>query len=176
MKIGRKKSRENSAASWNVKKFLNQQFFTGIYLCERYKITSLTQANKLLQEEIVFYNEEHIHAETEEIPEKRWRKAIEEGRSVLRPIPEKTPKDIIFALHYPRSVKGDGTVSFGGQFWKVPGAPRYGKVTVVLRPPISHTPFTQIFVLYQGSTLAHFVLPKGKPPGWKKLSSISRKI
>lgn len=133
------------------------------YLCERYKITSLAQANKILQEEISYYNEYHIHAETHEIPNKRWQKAIQERRSFLKPIPSGISLDITFSLHYLRAVKGDGTVSFAGKFWKVPNAPRYGKVTVVLKPPTSaRRPHTEIFVLHQGSTLTHFVLPKTK--------------
>lgn len=133
------------------------------YLCERYKITSLTQANKILDEQVQMYNELHIHAETQETPDKRWQKAIEEGRSLLKAVPEGISLDIVCSLHYPRAVKGDGTISFAGKFWKVTNAPRYGQVTVVLKPPTSpRRPHTEIFVLYKGSTLTHFVLPKTK--------------
>ena len=132
------------------------------YLCERYKITNLTKANELLQELIRDYNQLHIHAETREIPDKRWQKAIEEGRSLLRPIPEKTPLDLIFALHYERFVRNDGTISFAGKFWKIHKAPLRRTVTLVLRPPIAQRPHTEIFVLYKGSTLAHFLLVNGE--------------
>ncbi len=135
------------------------------YLCERYNVTSLTQANAILEEQVQMFNEMHVHAETEEIPEKRWRKAIEEGRSLLRPIPENIPMDIVFALHYPRKVRPDGTISFANKDWKVPNAPLRREVMVVLRPPTStRRPHTEIFVLYQGSTLAHFALAKGAAP------------
>ena len=136
------------------------------YLCERYKITSLTKANKILKDEIAYYNDYHIHAETEEIPNKRWQKALQEGRSFLKPISSGVSMDITFGLHCDRAVKGDGTISFAGRFWKIPNAPRYGKVTAVLRPPTSaRRPHTEIFVLYKGSTLAHFVLPKTQASG-----------
>jgi len=134
------------------------------YLCERSHITSLTEANKILASEIAYYNQHHIHAETGEIPDRRWQKAIQEGRSYLKPIPEKIPMDLIFALHYSRSVKKDGTVYFAGKLWQVPNAPRYGTVTVVLKPPTPRRPHTEISVIYKGSTLAHFVLPKTPPP------------
>lgn len=135
------------------------------YLCERYHITNLTQANKILQEEIAFYNERYIHAETQEIPEKRWQRALQEGRSFLQAIPARLSLDIVFALHYPRVVKSDGTISFAGRLWPIPKAPRYCTVTVVLRPPASpRRPHTEISVLHKGSTLAHFVLPKGHAP------------
>ena len=134
------------------------------YLCERYKITSLTQANKVLQQEITYFNQYHIHDETGEIPDKRWQKAVLEGRTYLKPIPERTPLDLIFALHYPRALKKDGTLAFGGKLWQIPNAPRYGLVTVVLKPPTTRRPLTEISVVYKGSTLAHFVLSKTQPP------------
>jgi len=133
------------------------------YLCERYNITSLTQANKILDEEVSVFNQEHIHAETKEIPDKRWQRAVEEGRTFLRSIPKGVSLDLTFALHYTRPVRSDGTIQFAGQSWTIPHPPRYRKVTVILRPPTSsHHPHTEIFVIYEGSTLAHFVLPKGQ--------------
>ena len=129
-------------------------------MCERYRITNLTKANELLKELIYDYNNLHVHAETKETPEKRWQNALKENRSYIQPIPEKTPLDMIFTLHYERSVNKDGTIEFGGRFWKIPNAPIRRKVIVVLRPPISHRPHTEIYVLYKGSTLAHFVLTK----------------
>ncbi|MBI2118681.1 MAG: DDE-type integrase/transposase/recombinase [Elusimicrobia bacterium] len=133
------------------------------YLCERYRITSLKEANKILRDEIHYYNDSHIHAETGEIPNKRWNKALLEKRSFLKPIPQGVSLDIAFSLHYPRAVRGDGTISFAGKFWKVPNAPRYQKVTIALKPPTSsRRPLTEIFILHKGSTLAHFVLTKGE--------------
>jgi hypothetical protein len=132
------------------------------YLCERHHITNLTKANELLKELINDYNTLHVHAETREVPEKRWMKAIEEKRSYLQPIPDKTPLDVVFALHFERAVKKDGTIHFCGQSWQIPHAPRYRKVTVALRPPVPRRPLTELFVMYKGSTLAHFVLSNGQ--------------
>ena len=135
------------------------------YLCERYKIKNLTQANRtVIPEVITYFNETHVHWETEEIPDKRWRRAIEEGRTFLRPIPEKTPMDIVFALHWERHLKKDGSFTFCGRRFVIPKAPRHTAVTVVLRPPTSaRRPCTEIYVLHEGSTLAHFVIPTGSP-------------
>jgi hypothetical protein len=131
------------------------------YLCERYRIQNLSQANrKVLPEVVHHFNDCHIHAETQEIPNRRWHKAIEDRRTFLRPAPSSGKLDIFFGLHYSRYVRNDGTISFSGQFWDVPKAPLRRYVTVVLRPPTSRRrPHTEIFVLYEGSTLAHFVLP-----------------
>jgi hypothetical protein len=130
------------------------------FLCERYKVKNLTQANKILDEQVAYFNEHHVHEETGERPNHRWKKAEEEGRSSLRPIPPKIPLDIVFALHYKRHFKKDGTVWFAGQRWAVPKAPRWAEATLVLRPPTSERqPHTELFVLHNGSTLRHIVLP-----------------
>jgi hypothetical protein len=128
--------------------------------CERYRITSIPKANEVLKEVVYDYNNLHVHDETKEIPEKRWQKAVQERRSFLQPIPEKIPLDIVFGLHYERTVKKDGTISFYGKDWKIPKAPIYCKVTVVFRHPVVRHAFTEMYVLYKGSTLAHFVMPK----------------
>jgi hypothetical protein len=135
------------------------------YLCERYRIASLAKANEVLREEVAFYNEKHPHAETGEIPERRWRKALEEGRAYLKDIPARTPLDIVFALHYDRVVDKTGSIEFGGRMWRIPkGAPIRQTVTVVMRPPTGpRRPHTEIYVLWRGSTLAHFVVPQGRP-------------
>jgi transposase InsO family protein len=136
------------------------------YLCERYQITNLTKANQVLRDEVAFYNQKHPHAETGEIPEKRWNKALEEGRAYLQDLPDKIPLDIIFALHYPRVVDKTGSIEFAGRHWRIPKDPPIRQtVTVVLRPPSSiRRPHTEIYVLYTGTTLAHFVIPKKGEP------------
>ena len=50
------------------------------FFCERYRITNLTKANEMLKEAIYDYDNIHIHDETKEIPEKRWQRAMQEGR------------------------------------------------------------------------------------------------
>lgn len=132
------------------------------YLCERYKITTLAKANELLREEVAFYNEKHPHAETGEIPDKRWKKALEDGRAYLNDIPAKTPMDLVFSLHYERVVDKTGSIEFGGQTWRIPkGAPIRQAVTVALRLPMGpRRPHTEISVIWRGSTLAHFVVPQ----------------
>jgi hypothetical protein len=88
------------------------------YLCERYRIRTLQDAQPILQEEVQFYNEKHIHEETGERPIERWKAAIQAGKSYLRPL-FKTDLDLIFSLHYERRVKKDGTFSFRGKEYKL---------------------------------------------------------
>lgn len=134
-------------------------------LCEKYRITNLAKANQVLQESVAFYNEHHIHEETKEIPEKRWKKAVEEGRSYLRPLEMGEGKlDLIFGLHYDRYVHGDGTILWGGKRWLLKNPPIRGTVTAILRPPTGgRRPHAELFVLDKdGSTLGHFILTARK--------------
>jgi transposase InsO family protein len=88
------------------------------YLCERYHIRSLREAQPILQEAVQFYNEKHVHEETGQIPNERWKAAIQDGKSYLRPLLE-TDLDQVFSLHYERRVKKDGTFSFRGKEYKL---------------------------------------------------------
>ena len=133
------------------------------YLCERYNVTNLTWGNKILDDEVAYYNERHIHAEIKETPAQRWNRAMKEGRCYLRPLPEKAPMDIIFGIHYERTLSKTGSFSFAGRTWNIPNAPRYGKVTVVLRPPTStNKPHTELIVLYKGGSQT-FTVPRSQP-------------
>lgn len=129
-------------------------------LCDRYKVKNLTQANRILRDEIVsYYNEQHRHSEIEETPEKRWQRAIKENRSYLKPIPRKTPLDLVFALHYTRKLGGDGSFTFHGMPFIIPKAPRYKEVTLILQPPYGpRQVYTRLTVLYNGSTLKQFII------------------
>jgi hypothetical protein len=88
------------------------------YLCERYQIKTLADAQPILQEEVQFYNEKRVHEETDEVPLERWKAALRAGKSYLRPLPN-TDLDLVFSLHYERRVKKDGTFSFRGQDYKL---------------------------------------------------------
>lgn len=128
-------------------------------LCERKKVTTLVEANRVLQEVVDFYNRSHLHETIQETPLTRWKRAVKEHRSYLKPIDHDGPLDLLFGLHYVRSVKKDGRVHFGGHIWPLPRAPRYGQVTVIVRyPTSSRRPHTELFVVYKGTLLKHFIL------------------
>ena len=103
------------------------------FLCEKHKVTKTTEAEKILDELIFFYNEKHVHEETGQIPNERWKKGIREEKSRLRPLSEEIDLDYVFSLHYQRKVKKDGTISFGGRRWKVGKFPK-DTVTVCFIP------------------------------------------
>lgn len=101
--------------------------------CERYNVKTVREAMKILAELVYFYNHKRVHLETEEIPLERWKKAIREKRSKLRPIPQDIDLDAIFSLHFPRTVYNDGTIKFQGRKYKINQLPGK-KVTIAFIP------------------------------------------
>lgn len=89
------------------------------YLCERYSVSSVSEAQKVVQEVVSFYNEHREHQETGEVPLKRWQDALEAGKGRLRPLDPSVDLDLVFSLHYERTVKKDGTFSFRGREFKL---------------------------------------------------------
>jgi hypothetical protein len=89
------------------------------YLCERHKVRDVAEAQKIVEDVSNFYNEQRVHLETEEVPRKRWDEAIKAGKGKLRPLDPGTNLDLVFLLHYERTVKKDGTFSFRGKEYKL---------------------------------------------------------
>jgi len=103
------------------------------YICEKKRVKTVTEAQAELDELVAHYNECRVHQETEEIPSKRWYKAIKEGKGKNRPLNDSVDLNWVFSLHYERSVQKDGTVSFYGKQYKVGRYPGH-KVTLCLIP------------------------------------------
>lgn len=103
------------------------------FLCEKNKIRTIEEANKILQDEIAYYNDRRVHNETLEIPSERWKRAISEGKGKLRTLDPSVDLDCKFSLQYERTVKKDGTISFQGRIFKINRFPAQ-KVTVCLIP------------------------------------------
>ncbi|MFQ5835386.1 MAG: hypothetical protein ACE5HR_05630 [bacterium] len=78
-------------------------------------MVKISEAEKVLDELISFYNERYRHEETGEIPNERWKEEVREKKSRLRILSEEIDLDYVFSLHYQRKVKKDGTISFGGK-------------------------------------------------------------
>ena len=103
------------------------------YLCERRKVKVVSEAQEVVDEVVDFYNGEREHEETGEVPLRRFQKALKEGKGKLRPLDPSVDLDLVFSLHYERTVKKDGTFSFRGKEYNLG---RFGgeKVTVCLIP------------------------------------------
>jgi hypothetical protein len=101
--------------------------------CERYKVKTVGEAMKILTDLVDFYNHRRVHLETEEIPYERWKRAIREKRTKLRPLPKNQDLDALFSLHFPRAVYSDGTIKFQGKIYKIHQLPG-SKVIVAFIP------------------------------------------
>lgn len=105
------------------------------YLCEKYKVGEVGEAQKILDELVFYYNEQRIHDETGEIPSKRWQRAIDEGKGKLRPLDPCLDLDRIFSIHLRRAVRKDGTIMFMGKRWPT-GCPKGTPLTICLIPNV----------------------------------------
>ena len=83
------------------------------------KVLDYDRANELLQVEIDHYNQTHPHATTGLIPNHAWDKALEEGRSKLKPAAPDALLNLHFALHLTRRVSSANTVEFLGRTWQI---------------------------------------------------------
>lgn len=97
--------------------------------CERYNVKTVPEAMKILSDLVHFYDTKRVHMETGEIPMERWNRAIKEGRSKLRTLPQGIDLDAIFSLHFERTVYSDGTFKFQGRTYKLGRFP--GKKVVI---------------------------------------------
>jgi hypothetical protein len=87
------------------------------YLCEKHKVKECSEAQKILDDLVSYYNEQRIHEETREIPAKRWQDAVNNGKGKLRPLNPSIDLDRIFSIHLQRKVRKDGTIMFMGKKW-----------------------------------------------------------
>ena len=119
------------------------------YLCERYNVQTIAEARKILADEVTFYNEQREHAETEEIPLRRWQEALKADKGSLRPLEPSLDLDLVFSLHYQRTVKKDGTFSFQGNEYKLRHCA--GK-----RVTVCFIPKKKIIVSWEGEKVGEF--------------------
>jgi len=101
--------------------------------CERYRIKTIREAMSILSDFVHFYNTRRVHTETDEIPLERWNRAIKEGRSKLRSLPQDIDLEAVFSLHFQRTVYNDGTFKFQGKTYKLGQFPGR-KITVAFVP------------------------------------------
>ncbi len=105
------------------------------YLTEKYKVKDCPEAQKILDGLIHYYNEQRIHDETGEIPQKRWQTAIAHGKGKLKQLDATTDLDMVFSIHLKRKTRKDGTIMFKGRKWHV-GCPEGATVTICLIPSV----------------------------------------
>ncbi len=103
------------------------------YQCEKHQVKNLLDAQKILDDLIAYYNDQRVHEETQEIPNRRWDKALQEGKGKLTPLEPSIDLERIFSIHLQRKARKDGTVMFMGKKWPV-HCPDGTTLTVCLIP------------------------------------------
>jgi len=89
------------------------------YLCEKHKIKDCSEAQKILDDLVSYYNEQRTHEETNEIPAKRWQDAVSKGKAKLKLLDPLVDLDRIFSIHLKRKVRKDGSIMFMGKKWSI---------------------------------------------------------
>jgi hypothetical protein len=100
----------------------------------RTKATTLQEAQTILDEVIAYYNENKVHSSTQEIPQKRLQRAVDENRYLARSIPKELDVENTFCLRATRSIDKFNRISYLGHKIKLPGKERrWGKVDIKIR-------------------------------------------
>jgi transposase InsO family protein len=103
------------------------------YLCEKYKIKDCSEAQKILEELVSYYNDQRVHQETGEIPSKRWQQAITDEKGKLRSLDPSIDLNRVFSVHLKRKARKDGTIMFMGRKWFI-RCPEGTLLTICLIP------------------------------------------
>jgi hypothetical protein len=105
------------------------------YLFEKHKGREISEARKILDDPVSYYNEQRIHEETGEIPLNRSEQAIPKGKGKLRPLEPSVDLKRVFSIHLQRKVRRDGTIMFMAKKWSV-GYPEGTSITLYLIPNV----------------------------------------
>lgn len=109
--------------------------------CTRENITTIKEAQKILNREIYRYNYKTIHSTTMEVPHLRFQNALEANQSLFRdfqiPAPFKSIKDV-FCLRIRRTVDGYRKISINNIAFRVNGANPYDVLDIRIYPLTSN--------------------------------------
>lgn len=105
--------------------------------CARERVSTIEEAQKVLEKEVERYNYHQVHSTTGEIPIIRFKRAIREKKSIFRefmiPSPYKSTKDI-FCLKIKRKVDAYHKISINNLKLKVHKAPLRKEVELRITP------------------------------------------
>ncbi len=126
-----------------------------VRLCYRKNITTISQGNHLLGQEVNAYNFKRVHSTIEEIPYLRYQRAIRDKRTLFRPFqipaPFQSTKDI-FCIRMDRTVDAYRCVTIKNQKIKFSNAPIYEKVQLRVHPDTT-TGISEIRFWHKGKLL-----------------------
>ena len=108
-----------------------------VRICARENVTTIAQANQIMQREVYEYNYKRIHSTTGEIPYLRYQRALKENKNLFRqfivPPPYQSIKDI-FCFRLNRTVDAYRTVSVKNTKLKFNNAPIHEEVNLRIYP------------------------------------------
>lgn len=108
-----------------------------VRICARENVTTIAQANQILQREVYEYNYKRVHSTTGEIPYLRYQRALKDKINVFRqfviPPPYQSIKDI-FCFRLNRTVDAYRTVSVKNTKLKFNDAPIHEEVNLRIYP------------------------------------------
>jgi hypothetical protein len=116
------------------------------------KVRGYHHANRLLLEQIDFYNHHRVCRTTGLTPNQAWEKAQQERRSRIQPCPPEALLDLHLALHVRRRLNADQTIDFLGKNYPVAASTKKS-VTIV------HHPNSCFWVLAQAVDLRNPIWP-----------------
>ncbi len=107
--------------------------------CAREGIDNIIDGNKVLEVEAARYNYKQVHSATGEVPYYRFRRLVDEGKSLFRefvvPAPYVSTKDI-FALRDERTVDAYRKISFNKLVINITGVPIRDRVSLRIVPDL----------------------------------------
>ena len=115
--------------------------------CAKGGVKDISDAREILSDEIHQYNHKRVHSTTGEIPDIRFQRAIDEGRSMFKPLqfpPHITSTKDIFCLRDKRRVNGYHNISWQGRILKVRGDVPIGAIVDLHSIPEEPTPELRI--------------------------------
>lgn len=134
--------------------------------CVRRGITNITEAQKVLDEEVFRYNTKQLHSITGEIPDIRFNKAIKNEQTMFRPFVPTAPyttKDM-FALREARTTDGYRSISLYGKKIPVPKADPYRPIDIRMRPD-RQTQTVELRFWHEKILLGSQIFPAKELPG-----------
>lgn len=107
--------------------------------CAKRQISQVDDARAVLYAELDEYHNERVHSTTKEIPMLRYQKAIEEGKTLFRPLVIPKPYqslDDIFCIRETRRTDGYRKISLFNQKIEVPNTPPREEVDIHMVPKV----------------------------------------
>ena len=120
-----------------LRRFQKQEFPARHYFASE-RITEIAVANPHINDLRAHRNEQEVHRELRQTPQRAWDQARKEKRSVLRPAPRCPWWDYVWSVRTVIQVGSDGRVPIGTQRLRIEKPPE-SKVVLCLHPTGHHS-------------------------------------